>query len=69
MNELASLNNVFFPRQREIRRLENLLVEARQNFHELARKGEDEDEGNEQDDVSDLMKSLAKIEAVTHYLR
>jgi hypothetical protein len=42
MNEITSLSSVLFPRQRELRRLENLLVEARQNFQEVARKGEDE---------------------------
>jgi hypothetical protein len=67
MNEITSLSSVLFPRQREIRRLENLLVEARQNLQELARKGEDE--GDEQDNVSDLMKSIAKIQAVTQYIR
>jgi hypothetical protein len=66
MNEISTLSSVLFPRQREIRRLENLLVEARQNLQELARKGEDE--GDEQDNVSDLMKSLAKIKAVTQYI-
>ena len=67
MNEITSLSSVLFPRQREIRRLENLLVEARQNLQELARKGEDE--GDEQDNVGDLMKSIAKIQAVTQYIR
>jgi hypothetical protein len=66
MNEITSLSSVLFPRQREIRRLENLLVEARQNFQEVARKGEDE--VDERDNVSDLMKSLAKIEAVTQFI-
>jgi hypothetical protein len=61
MNELASLNNVLFPRQRELRRLENLLVEVRQNFQEVARKGEDE--VDERDNVSDLMTSLARIKS------
>jgi hypothetical protein len=65
VNELASLNNVLFPRRREIRRLENLLVEARQNLQEVARKGGGE--VDERDDVSDLTKSLAKIKAVTDY--
>jgi hypothetical protein len=67
MNEITSLSSVLFPRQREIRRLENLLVEARQNLQELARKGDDE--GDEKDNVSELMKSLAKIKAVTDYIR
>ena len=67
MNEITSLSSVLFPRQREIRRLENLLVEARQNLQELARKGQDE--GDEQDNVGELMKSLAKIQAVTQYIR
>jgi hypothetical protein len=67
MNEISTLSSVLFPRQREIRRLENLLVEARQNLQELARKGQDE--GDEQDNVGELMKSLAKIQAVTQYIR
>jgi hypothetical protein len=67
MNEISTLSSVLFPRQREIRRLENLLVEARQNLQELARKGQDE--GDEQDNVGELIKSLAKIQAVTQYIR
>jgi hypothetical protein len=67
MNEITSLSSVLFPRQRELRRLENLLVEARQNFQEVARKGEDE--VDERDNVSDLMTSLARIKAVVDYIR
>jgi hypothetical protein len=65
--ELASLSNVLFPRQSEIRRLENLLIEAHQKLRALARQGQDDP--SEREHVNDLLKNLAHLKAVNRYFR
>jgi hypothetical protein len=64
---LESLSSVYFPRQSEIRRLETLLAEARQKLHALARQGEDD--ASERECVGELMKNIARLKAVSRYLR
>jgi hypothetical protein len=67
VQELASLSNVLFPRQSEIRRLENLLVDARVKLQALARQGQDDP--SKRDHVHELMKNLARLRAVNRYFR
>jgi ribosomal protein L29 len=67
VHELASLSNVLFPRQSEIRHLENLLVEARQNLRALAHQHGEED-ASERKNVNELRKNIARLKAISRYL-
>jgi hypothetical protein len=63
VNELASLSNVLFPRQSEIRRLEGLILEASHKLQALALLGQDDE--RQRDSFSELKKKLARMKGIS----
>ena len=63
MTEIASLSNVLFPRQSEIRRLEGLIFDASRKFQALA--GLVQDDERQQDNFSELKKKLARMKGIS----
>ena len=68
MRDLESLSNVVYPREREIRHLEVLLLEARQKQLQDIAQGSQADE-RQRENISELMKKLTQMKAVGRYLR
>jgi hypothetical protein len=68
VRDLESLSNVVYPREREIRRLEVLLLEARQRQLQELAQGSQADE-RQRENISELMKKLTQMKAVGRYLR
>jgi hypothetical protein len=64
---LESLSRTYFPRQREIVRLEAMLHESRERLKRLKRMGKDETQQSQI--VDDLTQKVTRFKAINRYFR